>query len=417
MPKLSENIQLSKFGWNGYSISTNLEIIHTQLPTWKALPLLRPPETYDSKQLQFPWRSFYKEDGTRFLPALEIGDAIDAGTYGKIHVTKRAVYIPKEGHKHQYIRSGNFKEIASKIIPIELTESEKKASKLVQEMAYEDEIQAIIYESTLHILIYETFQRKGIQGAIPMLFEVVGICSSQSPTSAMEISSIVMNMEFIRGWTLFEFLKEYFEEDHSESETEMLLIDTLIQLCIYLDILQNELRFNHRDLKLNNVLYRKTPVVTNLQHPSLKKSWTCIRNVVLVDFGFSCIACDEPSRRSILQAGSWFSERHDCMKKGRDIALFLYSLQAYYPLETRVSPAFFQMLNTAMMATQTVEGRSSVISLFQGVTEKGIPINSPSPLQFNDGIYKFLRFSDVEIPGCEPLTFLPILEAYANPKN
>ncbi len=416
MPTLSETIQLSKFGWNGYSISTNLETIHSQLPTWKALPLLRPPELYDSKQLQFPWRSFYKEDGTRFLPALEIGDSIDAGAYGKIHVTKRAIYLPKKGQKHQYIRSGPFEEIASKIIPIELTESEKKASRLAQELAYEEEIQAIIYESTLHILIYETFQRKGIQGAIPKLFEVVGVCPAQSPTSAREISSIVMNMEFIRGWTLFEFLKDYFEEDHSEEETEALLVDTLIQLCIYLDILQTELRFNHRDMKLNNVLYRKTRVISTLQHPSLKKSWTCKRNVVLVDFGFSCIACDEPSRRSILQAGSWFSERHDCMKKGRDIALFLYSLQAYYPLENRVSPAFFELLETAMTATQVAEG-GGTISLFQGVTEKGIPKSSPSPLEFNDGIYKFLRFSDVEIPGCEPLNLLPVLEKYTNPKN
>ncbi len=104
------------------------------------------------------------------------------------------------------------------------------------------------------------------------------------------------------------------------------------------------------------------------------------------------------------------------MKKGRDIALFLYSLQAYYPLENRVSPAFFELLETAMTATQVAEG-GGTISLFQGVTEKGIPKSSPSPLEFNDGIYKFLRFSDVEIPGCEPLNLLPVLEKYTNPKN
>lgn len=416
MPKISETIQLSKFGWTGYTIPTNLESIFTHLPKWQQLPLLRPPETYDEMLLRFPWRSFRDESNVRFLPALEIGEKIDSGTYGKIHVSKRSIYYPKSGQSHLYSRTTPFEEIISKVIPIELTESEKHAPRLIQQKAYEEEIQALIYESTLHILVREVFSKKGFPDAVPKLYEILGFSNSPNPKSAMDISGVVMNMEFIRGWTMFDYLKKYFAIPHTPEKTERMIIDILIQLCVYLDILQTDLKFNHRDLKINNVLFRKKIVLDSIHHSSLSQPWRCRKNIAILDFGFSCIACDSPSKRSLLQAGSWFTMRHDCMKKGRDIALFLYSLEAFYPLQTKISASFYALLRQAVTATQ-LGGGGDAVCLWDGVTEKGQPIIEPTPLTFTNGIYKFLRFSDVEIPGCEPKVLLPILEAYAETHN
>ncbi len=412
MPNISETIHLSKFGWTGYSIPTNLEFIHAQLPTWKSIPLLRPPEKYEEMMLRFPWRSFRDASKARFLPALEIGEKIDSGTYGKVHITKRAIYKPKPDQPHQYSRVTPFEEVISKVITIELTETEKRASKLVQQKAHEEEIQALIYESTLHILVQDIFQKKGFPNAVPELYEILGFSETQNPKSAMEITGVLMNMEFIRGWTMFDYLKEYFGTNHEIQETELMIVDILIQLCVYLDILQSELRFNHRDLKINNVLFRKNVVLESIVHPSLSSPWRCHKNIAILDFGFSCIACDSPSKRSILQAGSWFTARHDCMKKGRDIALFLYSLEAFYPLQTKISASFYSLLRQIVTATQ-LGGGGDPVCLWDGVSEKGIPLTESMPLKFSNGIYKFLRFSDVEIPGCEPQTLLPILEEYA----
>jgi hypothetical protein len=101
----------------------------------------------------------------------------------------------------------------------------------------------------------------------------------------------------------------------------------------------------------------------------------------------------------------------------------LYSLQTYFPLEGRITNEFFQILENCMVATQIAEGGTQV-RLWNGVNEKGEPNTHVQHLEFHNGIYKFLRFSDVEIPGCEPRQLLQRLETYAqkkyistNPKN
>lgn len=414
MPNVADIISLNKFGWTGKFIPTDLNQIHANLPTWRDLHILRPDQ---SSAYRFPWTCFQTDMHEKFIPGIKIGDKIDSGSYGNICLAKRAIFKPVSSQNSitHFIKQAPSKEIIAKILPIELSESEKCASKTIQEIAYQDEIQAILYEATLHIIVNHVFQTCGIPSAVPTFHEVVGFSEKQTPSSAMDISGVVLTMEFVEGWTLFDFLKKYFCQNHTKEENELFLIDILIQLAVYLDLLQTQLQFNHRDLKINNILLRKTNTISAITHELLSQPWTCKNNVVIIDFGFSCIACDGPSRRSILQAGSWFSDRHDCMKKGRDIALFLYSLQTYYPLESHISNELFQLLEQSLVATQVAEGGSSV-RLLNGVNEKGIPYTHPHRLDFTNGIYKFLRFSDVEIPGCEPQTFMQILEMYANKK-
>jgi serine/threonine protein kinase len=349
MPSLDATISLSKFGWTGKSIPTNLEDIYNHLPTWRDLHILRLPE--GNHGYRFPWLCFQEDAHTKFMPAIKIGNRIDSGSYGTICMAKRAIFRPQQSQSDisgntltHFVKEGSSEEVIAKILPIQLTEAERNTSIIVQQSLHEEEIQAIVYEAALHILVNHVFQRCGYPHAVPTLHEVTALSEFRNPASAVDISGVVMTMEFIEGWTLFDFFKQYFRVPHTKVETETLLVDILIQLAIYLDILQTHLRFNHRDLKINNVLFRKTRSVSEITHTSLAWPWNCKRNIVIIDFGFSCIACDEPSRRSLLQAGSWFTARHDCMKKGRDIALFLYSLQTYFPLEDRISHEFYELL-------------------------------------------------------------------------
>lgn len=416
MPTIPTRINLSKFGWTGKTIPTNLDDIFMNLPTWRDLHILRPmgPHKY-----RFPWQCF-QDDSNKFMPAIQIGAKIDSGSYGSICMAKRAIFKPQFAVQPDCVgtpqthfqKEGSSEEIVCKILPIVLSEAEKRTSRLVQEAAHEEEIQAILYEAALHIVVNHFFQAFGYPSAVPTLHEVVALSEKRVPQSPMDISGVILNMEFIEGWTVYDYLKTYFASPRSQEEVEKLLLDILVQLATFLDILQIHLRFNHRDLKINNVLFRKHLCLPTINHPSLKKPWNCKHNVAIIDFGFSCIACDEPSRRSLIQAGSWFSQRHDCMKKGRDIALFLYSWQTFFPLEGSVSNAFYKMLDDCMTATQVAEGGTTV-RLWNGINEKGIPYTQPRTLEFHDGVYKFLRFSDVEIPGCEPQNLLPVLEAYA----
>jgi hypothetical protein len=102
---------------------------------------------------------------------------------------------------------------------------------------------------------------------------------------------------------------------------------------------------------------------------------------------------------------------HDCMKEGRDMALFLYCLQSCFPLEGRITAGLWGILEKAMMATW---GSETVSLLTVGVGRDGMPFQVQHlQLDFHEGIYKFLRRSNAEVPGCAPKTLLATLLAFA----
>lgn len=406
------SIILSQHGWRNCKIPRNLHTFLNYVPTWKDLIVLRPPETFSSRTLHFTWDHLFDASGVPFVPALQIHSKLAEGTYGKIFRSYRALYRPAANSNTRYQRFVDFFEIVTKRVEVKLTSTEKMLSKDEQEVIYAEEIQAILYESALHVLVYHTMHQTGFPTVIPELHDVVAISSCRTPTSASQIKSVLIQMEFVEGETLHTYLKHTFVESSTQDILEAndkLLLDILIQLCVYLDILQSKLRFNHRDLKVNNVLRRKQSVgwTRDIQHPLLPVSWTCRNDLVLIDFGFSCVACDEPRRDSLIQAGSWFKMEHDCMKEGRDMALFIYCLHSCFPLKHRISAELWTLLNKAMIATW---GDEQVSLLDVGVGHDGMPFHiQRNQLDFNEGIYKFLRRSNTEVPGCAPKTFLTTL--------
>jgi hypothetical protein len=70
-----------------------------------------------------------------------------------------------------------------------------------------------------------------------------------------------------------------------------------------------------------------------------------------------------------------------------------------------VSGDFLTVIHNALHAIKGV----GLVDLFRGVDSHGLPITgsmSQRLLNFNEGIYIFLRERDVEVPGCKPTTFL-----------
>lgn len=419
----TEDISLSEYGWTGCFIPTNLKDIINKLPTWRHLHILRPPEKHNSRKILFPWDFFQNDKGKQYIPAFELLQPIGIGSYGTVYSSRRAVYepvtIPSPATDTMHLKqTQSFTDIVSKVSPIEILPEEAKHPERC-EAAFQEEIQAVLYEAALHAILNKLFEAARLPTVVPKLYEVVAVSKERHPIKASQISQIYINMEFIEGQTLFDFLQEFFKTPKTEAENEELLLDVLIQLCVYMDILQSHLRFNHRDLKINNILFRttashKSPHILHHALGSEKVTWKCKNDLVIIDFGFSCIACDEPCKKTLFQAGSWFTQKHDCMKPGRDLALFLYSFETYFPLRGKITDQLFEILKRAMVGIQT--GHSPV-DLWNGVSEKGVPHKVPHPLSFHSGIYKYLRMEDVEIPGCAPKILLKHLLEYANRKS
>ncbi len=399
---------LDVHGWTDCSILLDLKHLDHQIPTWRNLIQLGHPDIFEGKVCQIPKKPLFI-GSEAFYPVLELGSQLDKGSYGRIVHSIRSLYLLRDGIVLQ-IGSG---EIVCKINEIVLDEEE--ATDPDAEHFYEEEIQAVLHEAVLHALAGEVMRFRGFPTVIPAMYEVFAISQQHSIQKPSDIESILIGMEFVEGMTLHKYLNAEFhlaKNDKERARNDRLLMDILIQLCIYLEILQRDLRFNHRDLKTNNLLRRTQPAgwYRSFQHPALARPWIAFHDLVLIDFGFSCVACKDDAS-SMVQAGGWFRPEHDCLKGGRDIALFLHCLQVYFPLQKRISTRLWETLRTAT-CVQGVENTPSLLEY--GVDENGAIEWTTAPTGyfiFGDGVYKLLRRSDVDVEGCAPVRLLGTLDS------
>jgi len=417
---MGDTFDLSEFGWDNCIIPTDLKNILSFLPSYKTLKTLRTPTEYNGKTLYFPHK-LTKYANMSYMPAFEKGELHMDGGYARIYKARRARFIPEGNETSGTIhlkRDEPFHEVCIKEVKINITSREDKSSPQTRRQIYKDEIHSILYEAYIHALLYKIMEREGFPSVIPKMYDVVanagGAVNAANPTT---VESLWITMEFIHGYTLEKYLQRKLvnlkKNPDAAGANQRLLIDVFIQLAFYLQILQNKARFNHRDMKINNIYVRHhtTPWSQILHIPDFGK-WSCTADIVLIDYGFSCIACGEGfpnSRATLLGAGSWFRSEHDCLKYGRDLCQFLYSVHCAFPFQEYISGEFLTVIHNALHAMKGL----TLVDLFRGVDGHGIPIGggmSQRILNFNEGIYIFLRERDVEVPGCKPDIFLEHLK-------
>lgn len=415
-------LNLSPYGWTGCSIREDLRDLRSSLPTWRNLHLLR-KATADSplRLMHSPFRDI---SGMQFMPAYRKGVLHnDKGTYSKLYKSGRILYAcspsPTAGHVELNLTTP-LHECAIKEIKLHVTPVEDAATPHTRTTAYKDEINAIIYETIIHLLVCRTLLRVGHPSFAPKFFEVVaeGDAPLDSPT---KIQSVWSCMEFLNGATLEDICRSTLKPLRSATtlqaraalqvSNETFIVDTVVQIAYILYILQRDLRFHHRDLKLNNVFVRSKPSTEDITLPS-GDVWRCKSNIVLLDFGFSCIACGTESasvspRATLLGAGSWFSPDDDCCKEGRDLAQFLYSLHCHFPLADYVGPAVLAFFKDSM----TAKTNSGEVELTDGFTVEGVPLPVGSKAVYHKGIYCFLKRADVEVPTLNPILFLTAIRS------
>ena len=410
---------LSSFGWDGCKIPIDLVDICKYLPNWRHLKVIRPPQMLNGALVYFPVK-YFESRGRLYMPAFMKGETVDDGGYADIFRGRRAIFKPVSDAPTGTVRlekEGSFSEICIKHIPLNISAEEDAARHEVRQRIYEDEINAILYEAFLHTILLKTLESVGFASAVPHIYEVIASTKTQSPTSPTDFESVWISMEFIQGQTLEKYLTANLRPEAKE-RNEAILLDILIQLAFYLQILQDKVRFNHRDLKVNNVFTRiHAPEErwSRTIHVPGVGNWSCTHDIVIIDFGFSCVACGSgfPNpRATLVGAGSWFRAEDDCLKYGRDLCQFLYSIHSMFPLQNYVRDAFFDIIHNAMVAHKG--GRA--FDLMMGIDENGSPrpgTRLPPTVDFHDGVYIFLRQEDVDVPGCSPREFLTRLSAAA----
>ena len=137
-------------------------------------------------------------------------------------------------------------------------------------------------------------------------------------------------------------------------------------------------QFNHRDLKSDNVMYRKDPATGKV-------------TFVLIDFGFSCATID--GKR---YAGTqYFTPKEKCFRRSRDLAALVF--ESLYLLTGD--------LQTFANLVLTFQHKGKVCNMAKGCP----PL---FPVAKWSLTYDFLNRSDVENPNTTPEGLLKAIESY-----
>lgn len=403
------------FGWESCVIPHSLQGITNLVPTWKDLKILRHMNRMKPDELHLLNQFFYDADKRPYMPGYTKGEPIGDGSYARIYLGKRGVFHPINDKTEGIVnlsRNVHMNDICIKEVPLKVTREEQRGSPRTKQKAYDEELRSILHEAFLHALVQKVFQYEGLPQQVPVLNEVIGLTkkghAAQLPD---DFQCVWLLMERLRGVTLETYLKHTWIP-HKYTENEGVLIDILVQLAYSLHILQKRLRFNHRDMKLNNLFIRSQESATDrmlsIPHYGIHR---CQHILTLLDFGFSCIGC-EVDGKALVSAGTWFHEDDSCFKPGRDICTFLYALHAAYPLLDYISESLYDRLHHAMFAV--CDGTQ--LDLLRGVDIYGnlYPhgISLAQPIQFHEGLYKCLSQPRLDVPGCEPITLLKSLRVY-----
>lgn len=375
-------LRLAEHGFLDADIGDQCENICDVVPRAREIARLGSPQDIQGQEWRFLERSLAE-------PGVHVGwwlaELFREGSYGKIYKAFRMRVRRRTDSLFDVCE-------APHEVVVKKTEPPPGSSVLPTE-----DVQAHVSEALLHVLAWKILQKSVTPWAVPRPYEVYGDHSDALPGWR----SMSLCMSYVNGRTMYSFLGKYWRRNAPVANAQILM-ELLAQVAYILYHLQGELRLNHRDVKINNILIRRRrpedpPVLLELGGRILPTQ----HELTLIDFGFACVGCPPPrAPNTVFQAGSWFPAGELCCKLGRDIAQLLFCIHCYYPLETYLPAELCAELRTWLQADWS-GGRADIL---HGFTKEGHPrrAGATAAPEFHTGIYEFLRRPEVDPPLCAP---------------
>jgi len=383
---------LGAHGFMGCSLGE--DFADSVMPTWRNISKIT-VKTVHGTQVEHHTRPLLDLSGNESLPLYEWGPKMDEGTYGAVYKVVRKLYFRDRTGGYRVDESTK-ETIVVKESPVHLSTEERLLTEPQKTRVIEEDIQTHIHEATVLTMAFITVKGTPMEYAIPRVYEVFLHSRVPKPLTFLDITSVCIAMEYIHGRTMMVFLKTHFKPI-TVPYNDRLFLHFLKQMATLLQILQTRLRMNHRDIKINNILIRDP----DQMFPKL----------VLIDYGFACIAKGPQApdaEMSSIEAGSYFGSRYACFKMGRDLCQFIYSIHCYFPLEQFLSPKLLDVVRRWM----TVKYQYGEADLLLGLNSHGIPSSVRlQQIEFDEGIYRFLRRPEVDPVQCSPEAILREIES------
>ena len=160
--------------------------------------------------------------------------------------------------------------------------------------------------------------RAGVLGAIPLVYDIFQYAGETR-----------FSMSYVNGSSCIDYIT-------SALNPQRAFLEILVQASMLLGFLEETIHLDHRDLKADNIWIRHEPIHYTVS--IAKKQWTCSAQfqVVLLDFGFSCLGGKNGD--AVVSLSDGILPRIDpCPKEGRDLFQLLSSLWCLPQIRERMS--------------------------------------------------------------------------------
>ena len=368
---------LAAHGFLDIQVTDTMSNICEILPKAQEIARLGPEQTINGEPWRFLDRSLTQND---VYVGWHVGSLYREGTYGKIYKAHRMVVTRRKD-----------KLFDVTVVPTEVIIKRTTPPAGSSVLPTED-ITAHTSEALLHVLAWQTMQTTATPWAIPRPFEVFGDYNGSG------WKNMSLCMSYVNGRTLYTFMQKFWTPA-TKVENSKSFLEIVAQTAFILHHLQNRLRLNHRDVKVNNILIRRRvePFVIDLEGTALNTSY----ELTLIDFGFACVGCPPPKEPlTVFQAGSWFPMGELCCKAGRDLAQLVYCIHCYFPVDEFLTAE----VAAAVREWMRIPWTGGVADALHGFTKEGRPRRegSKGSPEYHTGIYEFLRRPDVDPTACSP---------------
>lgn len=161
-------------------------------------------------------------------------------------------------------------------------------------------------EALIQWLAWNTMKEYGLQSAIPEVYDIF-----------VRKNRICFSMEYIDGDFPHTVLAE-------SKNPDLFFFQMLTQIALLCLLLEKNILLDHRDLKANNVYIRNIPIHYSFQFAGFRYSLKAPFQVVILDFGFSCLG-NSKGTSAINLGEAQLPQSDPCPKEGRDLFHFVTS--------------------------------------------------------------------------------------------
>jgi serine/threonine protein kinase len=169
----------------------------------------------------------------------------------------------------------------------------------------------------------------GVVGAVPKVYDIFQYAGETR-----------FSMSFIQGLNSIDYIL-------SAKDPNITLLQILAQTALLLAFLEETIHLDHRDLKADNLLIRAEPVSYSVSIGGVRWSIAAPFQVVLLDFGFSCLGNQENTAVVSLSYGI-LPLVDPCPKEGRDLFQLISSLWSLPPIRTAIDASLGSDIQTIL---------------------------------------------------------------------